>query len=108
MKTRHGVYTDIKESDYYMDFDNYLRLYFTSPNNKRKFLTKWNFEQTRISDYISNLYSVTVHLYVLSIIKIYQKTERRGFRIRIEGVEVDCMENIQFSTVIHIKGNSNN
>ena len=112
MKTRYGVYTDIRESDYIVEFQTVvvenLKLYFTSPNNKRKFLRKWNIEQSRISDYVGRLYGFTVHLHLLSIIKIYQQTEKRGFRVSYKGVETLCPENILFSTSLHFKTNSKN
>lgn len=80
MKTVNGIYYDIKDSDYVYEYKNY-RFYFTSEVYKRKFIERLNDEVNIESLKFYERYKIDADISEMIIIKLYQKIEKRGFRV---------------------------
>jgi YHS domain-containing protein len=105
MKTKRGIYTDIKESDYSYTIRG-ITFYFSSMfylGNFKKAIEEEE-ELTIFNKRANNLYKNKFKLKMdkLALIRLYELIEGRGFRIEIEGNEVDCLEKVQFVSEIKI------
>jgi hypothetical protein len=105
MLSVRGVYSDIKESDYCVEVQD-IKFYFSSRfymGNFKKALEKNEIDI--FNKRANNLYKNKFRLKMdkLALIRLYESIERRGFRIEIEGNEVDCLERVQFVSEIKIK-----
>lgn len=83
MKTINGIYLDIKESDYCLKVQG-LSFFFTSEFYKRKFAATYE-------KYIKNetlkftlKYNIKINLDIYFLITLYDKIEKRGFRVQDE------------------------
>lgn len=83
MKTVNGIYYDIFDSDYIYEYENY-KFYFTSEVYKRKFIERLNDEIISESLKFKEKFKFDVDMKDLIIIRLYQKIEKRGFRIEKE------------------------
>lgn len=103
MKTKRGIYTDIKESDYCYTIRG-ITFYFSSMFYLRNFTKALDEELTIFNERANNVYKKKFQLKMdkLALIRLYELIERRGFRIEIEGNEVDCLEKVQFVSEIKI------
>lgn len=103
MKTRKGIYTNIKESDYCYTVKG-MTFYFSSKFYLNNFIKEIETEMTSFNDRLNNVYNnkFRIKMDKFALIRLYQLIERRGFRIQIEGNEVDCLKNIQFESEIKI------
>jgi YHS domain-containing protein len=103
MKTKRGIYTDIKESDYFYTIRG-ITFYFSSMFYLRNFIKEMEKELFTFNKRLNNVYKnkFDIEMDKLALIRLYQLIERRGFRIEIEGIEVDCLEKVQFVSEIKI------
>lgn len=103
MKSKRGVYSDIKESDYSYHFEG-LTFYFSSRFYFNNFIKKIESECDSFNVNINMVYKNKFKLKMdkFALIRLYELIERRGFRIEIEGNEVDCLEKVQFVSEIKI------
>lgn len=88
MKTKNGIYTDLKESEYFFNYGNY-NYYFSSKFYQNKF--EKNYENY-VAEEIEKLqvkYKVDIdYEFYLSLVRYfmesyYKKVEKRGYRITI-------------------------
>lgn len=85
-----GVYSDIEESTYYYERDNF-RYYFTSEFYKNNFIKKIDFYVCEEFRKLRNRYSIDEDLIETETIRLilkfnlYKKIEKRGFRIYWKG-----------------------
>lgn len=82
MKTRRGIYYNLKESEYIYDREHY-RFYFSSEYNKYRF-------ETQLEDYIKsknekiiNNLELNIDITLIYMIEFYKKIEKRGFKIEV-------------------------
>ena len=99
MKTKRGIYLNIKESDYSYNFKG-LIFYFSS----KKYLEK--FKET-VKSYLENeiykikiKYNINISIDLFIIISYYKKIEKRGFRIYDNLNKKEITENVCFTTNI--------
>lgn len=93
MKTVNGIYYDINDSDYIYEYKNY-RFYFTSEVYKRKFIERLNDEINIETLKFYEKYKINVEIEDLIIIKLYQKIEKRGFKIeKVLDNDIKILEN---------------
>lgn len=105
MKTARGVYHDLKESEYIVTVDG-IKFYFSSELYRQKFLKKSWDEKERFNESLNRVYKNQFDLSgdVLAWIRLYNRIEKRGFYIVVDGVEIECLENLAFDvTMIYRK-----
>lgn len=80
MKTKNGIYLNLKESEYKINY-NGLIYYFSSELYLNKF--KNNVKQFIIEETakIKAKYKINIYLDTMLIISFYKKIEKRGFRV---------------------------
>lgn len=87
MKSARGVYYDLSESTYKWKYKN-ITFYFSSNFYLTKFITL-HFDYV---DYINKKmkleFGVRVDYSILALIKLYQRIEKRGFRVLVDNKEI--------------------
>lgn len=87
MKSARGVYYNLLESTYKFKYNN-LTFYFSS----QFYLTKFIATHFDYVDYINKKmkieFGVKVDFSVLALIKLYQRIEKRGFRVLVDDKEL--------------------
>ena len=80
MKTKNGIYLDLKESEYKINY-NGLIYYFSSELYMNKFknnVKKFIIEETAK---IKARYKINIYLDTMLSLSFYKKIEKRGFRV---------------------------
>ena len=80
MKTKNGIYLDLKESEYKINY-NGLIYYFSSELYMYKF--KNNVKQFIIEESakLKAKYKINIYLDTMLTLSFYKKIEKRGFRV---------------------------
>lgn len=78
MKTQRGIYLDIEESTYSLEYNNFT-LYFTSNCSKGRFYGKINDYILKNKEKLNKLYPLDYDK--LLILSLYILIEKRGFRV---------------------------
>ena len=80
MKTKNGIYLDLKESEYKINY-NGLIYYFSSELYMYKF--KSNVKQFIIEETakLKAKYKINIYLDTMLTLSFYKKIEKRGFRV---------------------------
>lgn len=109
MKTKRGIYTNIKESEYtYSVFFNQngvhldYTFYFSSEFYRNKFENRHKEEIHRFNRSLNNVYKDKFDIVAdpLAWIRLYCLIEKRGFYIIINnGVEITCPEDLRFVVI---------
>lgn len=80
MKTKRGIYLNLKESEYYCNFKG-LTFYFSSRQYLEKFINN-------VENYINTetmkmkvKYNIIISLDLFFMLSFYKKIEKRGFRV---------------------------
>lgn len=106
--TRSGVAHDLSISPHttvvkYGEHD-FLTYVFSSEFYKKKFLEKMYKHREEISESLSKRFGFRIRNDKLADVKLYMKTETRGFLIK-GNEELKCQENIQLNGANLIKRN---
>lgn len=87
MKSARGVYYNLLESTYKYKYKN-VTFYFSS----EFYLTKFTRLFPDYIDYINNKmrieYGIRVDFTILALVKLYQRIEKRGFRVLVDDKEL--------------------
>ncbi len=87
MKSARGVYYDLVESTYKYKYKN-ITFYFSS----QFYLNKFETLQYDYIKYINNKmrleFGTKVDFTILALIKLYQRIEKRGFRVLVDDKEL--------------------
>ena len=87
MKSARGVYYDLLESTYNFKYKN-ITFYFSS----QLYLTKFIATHFDYIDYINKKmkieFNIKVDFSILALIKLYQRIEKRGFRVLVDDHEL--------------------
>lgn len=98
MKTSRGIYLNIEESTYFLNFEG-VTFYFSSMFYKEKFkreLKKYiDIESIRLYNRLNLKNEMSIFL----AISLYKKIEKRGFRVLIHNKE-QLEENHIFKTIL--------
>lgn len=78
MKTLRGIYLDIEESTYSLEYNDFT-LYFTSQTTKGRFFARINEYKKQLQDKLQKIY--TLDYEKLIVLSLYKKLEKRGFRV---------------------------
>lgn len=96
MKTKNGIELNLKESEYFIQIDNYI-FYFSSKFYMNKFKDNYviyaNFEKLKIE----NKYKIKIDLFYYLIFSLYKIIEKRGFCIKDISKNCYINENVIFS-----------
>lgn len=97
MKTERGIYLNIEDSDYTFVCDEAI-FYFTSLFNLRRFEERYKEEVVRFNQSLSNVYKNKFKIRgdSLAMVRLYMSVEKRGFYIKMNGVELHCLEDLVF------------
>ena len=104
MKTINGIYLDLKESDYKLNY-NGLIYYFSSElymnkfkNNVKKFIVEETVK-------LKTKYKINIYFDTMLTIAYYKKIEKRGFRIvyKINEKETELTEEVLLANQILMK-----
>ena len=83
MKTINGIYLDLKESDYCLKIKG-LSFFFSSEFYKKKFLNTYEkFIKNETLKFVLK-YNIKINLDIYFLITLYDKIEKRGFRVQDE------------------------
>ena len=93
MLTRRGVETDLKNSQYVYIIKN-ITYYFSSIYYRDKFINKLVDNRKLIFNQLKNLFDSDINIYPLADILLYSKTEKRGFFIKIGGLDIPCKNSL--------------
>lgn len=104
MKTINGIYLDLKESEYKLNY-NGLIYYFSSELYMNKF--KNNVKQFIVEETakLKTKYRVNIYFDTMLTIAYYKKIEKRGFRIvyKINEKETELTEEVLLANQILMK-----
>lgn len=90
MKTIHGIYNDINESDYVV-VKNKIKFYFSSEVYARKFSERVDkYVQNELAKY-NNKFDTVISGELLYLLDYYRRIEKRGFRIVYDNLEINDM-----------------
>lgn len=95
MKTRNGVFYDLKHSTYRHE-ENGLTFVFSSKNHLEKFKKKILENREKINYSLSNRFNFNIDVSVLADIVLYNKIETRGFLIVSKGGTELCQRSITY------------
>ena len=95
MKTRNGVYYDLKNSCYRTTVDG-LTFVFSSKSHLDKFRKKLKENREIINYSLTKRFKVTVNVSQLADIVLYRKIETRGFLILTNEGNTICQRNVKF------------
>ena len=88
MKSARGIYYNLLESTYKYEYKN-ITFFFSSQFYLTKFITT-HFDYV---DYINKKmkieFGIKVDYTILALIKLYQRIEKRGFRVLVDGKELE-------------------
>lgn len=79
-KSNYGVYYDTHDSDIYFIYDRF-KIYFSSDFYKRKFENELEDFSNKEYTKIFNRYKVIIDLYLYLVFSLYEKIEKRGYKI---------------------------
>lgn len=99
MKTKRGIYLNLKESEYKFSFKS-LTFYFSSKKYLEKFAENVNNFVELETDKMKVKYNNIISLDLFFMISFYKKTEKRGFRVFDELNKKEITENVGFITNI--------
>ena len=104
MKTINGIYLDLKESEYKLNY-NGLIYYFSSELYMNKF--KKNVKQFIVEETakLKTKYKINIYFDTMLTIAYYKKIEKRGFRIvyKINEKETELSEEVLLANQIIMK-----
>ena len=104
MKTKNGIYLDLKESEYKINY-NGLIYYFSSELYLNKF--KSNIKQYIIEETakIKAKYKINIYFDTMLTLSFYKKIEKRGFRVvyKENEKEKEITENVLLANQILLK-----
>lgn len=104
MKTINGIYLNLKESDYKLNY-NGLIYYFSSELYMNKF--KNNVKQFIVEETakLKTKYKINIYFDTMFTIAYYKKIEKRGFRIvyKINEKETELSEEVLLANQILMK-----
>ena len=104
MKTKNGIYLDLKESEYKINY-NGLIYYFSSELYLNKF--KSNIKQYIIEETakIKAKYKINIYFDTMLTLSFYKKIEKRGFRVvyKENEKENEISENVLLANQILLK-----
>lgn len=103
--TRNGIAYNLHESPYqevveYEEDKSSLfgiEYVFSSELYRNKFNNEMINHRKKINNSLSNRFGFRIVNPVISDIHLYSKIEKRGFLIRVDGVNVECLDNITLS-----------
>lgn len=100
MKTKRGIYLNIKDSNYAFTPNEYPKLtfYFSSMFYLNKFKSEYDSEVERFNQSANNIYKnkFILKMDLLALLRLYVLIEKRGFYITYEGIEINCLDNLAF------------
>jgi hypothetical protein len=104
MKTRHGIYYNLKESEYRFKIGE-VAFYFSSELNRKKFMKSYLDEFSRFNESLMRIYKnkFEISLPFLAWIRLYTLIEKRGFYLELEGEPVECLENLVFAETLNLR-----
>jgi hypothetical protein len=104
MKTKRGIYTNIVDSTYPFTVGE-ITFYFSSIFYRSKFMNDYQSEIKRFNTSANNVYKnkFCVDMTPLALIRLYVLIEKRGFYLKVKGVDVTCLEELKMSLEISVK-----
>lgn len=100
MKTRSGVYHDIKESPYCFTIGR-MKFFFSSRFYLNNFMKRYQLEKDKFNNALNNIYKHCFDLSgdYLAWVRLYTQIEKRGFYIQLDGSDITCLENLHFDVI---------
>ena len=107
--TRRKIAYDLNISPYYekityyragkfkiteVDEGNTITFVFSSELYSKKFVERLHENRIKINESLSNRFGLDFKCDLLADLRLYSSIEKRGFLILLNGVKVDCLENI--------------
>lgn len=97
--TRGGICHDLKVSPftvttYYQNANDYITYVFSSELHRVKFLERMDAHREKIEISLTKRFGYSFKHNLIADIQLYQLIENRGFLIQINGVNIECLNNI--------------
>lgn len=99
MLTINGIYTDINESTYYVEVDEF-KFYFSSNVYRDKFENRCESFCKEEQLKLELRYNAQIECKALMLFKLYSMIEKRGFRVEIDGIKLDDVPLFKIDYVI--------
>jgi len=103
MRTAKNKDMNLKESLLVFELGKY-KFYFSTLEHFQKFKENYQLEINAFNERLNNAYRNAYDLSFsdLALIRYYNKVERYGFYIEIDGVGINCLEKIQFQSEVRV------
>ena len=101
IRSVRGVYYDLKQSKYVFTVGG-IKFYFSSVLYRDKFMDRYLDECERFHEAINKIYKdkFDIRASTLALVRLYTLIEKRGFYIKVNGVGIDCLENLIFDMTV--------
>lgn len=96
-KSNKNIYYDLRKSPFIYMYSDEIHFYFSSKLNIIKFTERIKDFTETMDNALKSRYHVSIDSSLLSTIHLYQKIEKRGFCILVNGDEVKWPEQIKLT-----------
>lgn len=96
-KSNKNIYYDLSKSPFTYAYSNNLTFYFSSALNITKFTERLKDFTETMDNAFKARYHINFDSSLLSAITLYQKIEKRGFRLKFNGGEILWQEQIKLT-----------
>lgn len=86
------IFYDMSKSTYFLNVDR-LRFYFSSEFYRDVFRGRIEENRKKINASLSNRFKMNITFNQVADLFLYQKVEKRGFRVELDGVSL-CQDNL--------------
>lgn len=95
--TLRGIYHNLKESKYTIS-NSEVVFFFSSELYLRKFMSDYQCNRVEFNKRLNKVTNeIPLNMDMLADITLYEKTEKRGFRVWLKGVNIDWGELYKYS-----------
>lgn len=91
MKTRRGIYWNLRESNIKAQMEG-IDFYFSSEFNKQRFLRDCKIFVTMESMKLYSRYKIPINFDLFLLMAKYRSIEKRGFRVEIDNKEISAYD----------------
>lgn len=81
-----------------------IKFFFSTPRKLNKFVTELEYETAHFNERLNRLYKKVydIQLDDLALIRFYKYVERDDFYIEIDGIGIDCLNQIQIVSEVKV------
>lgn len=92
--TKHGVAYDLERTPFYVERNGAV-FFFSSLSHKEKFCENMRIKEDWLCDSLSRRFHYKVDVRLLADLQLYDRIEKRGFRIEYNGEVYRCHQDVE-------------